>query len=110
MPWTGSCGNWAASVRKSPPKDGSYRILDLPPFLASLVQWAMDNRRSTCRCPVLDGRADCKGDDETEPNYLFLGPKGGHPRRSNYADDFLTPAAEGLHPARHGTRRPVYVR
>lgn len=42
-------------------------------------------------------------------NYLFLGPKGGHPRRSNYADDYLTPAAEGLHPARNGVRRPVYV-
>jgi integrase len=96
-------------VRKSPPKDGSYRTLDLPPFLASLMQWAMDNRRSNCRCPVLDGRAECKGNDETDPNYLFLGPKGGHPRRSNYADDFLTPAAEGLHPARNGTRRPVYV-
>ena len=62
-----------------------------------------------CRCPVLDGRADCKGDDETEPNYLFLGPKGGHPRRSNYAARYLTPAAEGSYPARNGTRRPVYV-
>ena len=51
-----------------------------------------------CRCPVLDGRADCKGDDETEPNYLFLGPKGGHPRRSNYAVRYLTPAAEGSYP------------
>ena len=25
-------------VRKSPPKDGSYRVLDLPPFLAELMQ------------------------------------------------------------------------
>jgi hypothetical protein len=78
-------------------------------FLASLMQWAMDGRRSACSCPVVDGRADCKGDDETEPNYLFLGPKGGHPRRSNYADRYLTPAAEGFYPARNGTRRPVYV-
>jgi hypothetical protein len=38
-------------VRKSPPKDGSYRTLDLPPFLASLMQWAVDNRLSTCSCP-----------------------------------------------------------
>jgi integrase len=96
-------------VRKAPPKDGSYRVLDLPPFLAELMRWAMDNRLPTCRCPASDGRSACKGDDRTSPSHLFLGPKGGHPRRSNYADDFLTPAAEGLHPARNGVRRPVYV-
>jgi len=96
-------------VRKAPPKDGSYRVLDLPPFLADLMRWATDHRQASCRCPAVDGRPACKGDDPTPPNYLFLGPKGGHPRRSNYADDFLTPAAEGLHPAREGTRRPVYV-
>jgi integrase len=96
-------------VRKSHPKDGSYRVLDLPPFLADLMQWAMDNRRSTCHCPVIDGRATCKGEDTTEPNYLFLGPNGGHPRRSNYADRYLTPAAEGLYPERKSVRRPVYV-
>jgi integrase len=96
-------------VRKSAPKDGSYRVLDLPPFLADLTGWAMDNRRETCLCPLTDGRPTCKGDDKTPPNYLFLGPKGGHPRRSNYADDFLTPAAEGLHPLRNGVRQPVYV-
>ncbi len=82
---------------------------DLPPFLADLLRWAVDNRLPTCRCPVIDGCPVCKGDDLTPPNYLFLGPKGGHPRRSNYADDFLTPAAEGLHPVRKGVRRPVYV-
>ena len=96
-------------VRKSAPKDGSYRVLDLPPFLADLTGWAMDNRRDTCLCPLTDGRPACKGDDKTSANYLFLGPKGGHPRRSNYADDFLTPAAEGLHPLRNGVRQPVYV-
>jgi len=96
-------------VRKSAPKEGSYRVLDLPPFLTGLMQWAVDNRPDTCSCPQLDGHPACKGDDPTPAAYLFLGPKGGHPRRSNYADDFLTPAAEGLHPARQGTRRPVYV-
>ena len=96
-------------VRKSPPKDGSYRVLDLPQFLADMMQWAMDNRRSSCHCPLADGGAACKGDDRTEPNYLFLGVRGGHPRRSNYADRYLTPAAEGLYPARNGARRPVYV-
>jgi integrase len=97
------------AVCKAPPKDGSVRTLDLPPFLADLMQWAVDNRRESCSCPLTDGQPACKGDDETPGNYLFLGPKGGHPRRSNYADDFLTPAAEGLHPMREGVRRPVYV-
>jgi integrase len=96
-------------VCKSPPKDGSYRVLDLPSFLAALLQWAMDNRRQTCHCPLANGRPVCKGDDPTDPNYLFLGPSGGHPRRSNYADRYLTPAAEGLYPVRNGIRRPVYV-
>ena len=96
-------------VRKSPPKDGSYRILDLPPFLADLMRWAMDNRLKSCSCAHADGQPVCKGNDRTPGSYLFLGPKGGHPRRSNYADDFLTPAAEGLYPARQGARRPVYV-
>jgi integrase len=96
-------------VRKSPPKDGSYRVLDLPPFLAGLMGWARDSRRNGCRCPRSDDRLTCKGEDPTPVNYLFLGPKSGHLRRSNYANDFLTPAAEGLHPARNGIRRPVYV-
>lgn len=96
-------------VRKAPPKDGSFRVLDLPPFLADLMRWAVDNRHATCSCPKVDGHRVCKAADETPPNYLFLGPKGGHPRRSNYADRFLTPAAEGLHPVRKGVRRPVYV-
>ena len=49
-------------VRKAPPKDGSYRVLDLPPFLADLMQWAVDNRLSRLplpghrRAPGLQGR------------------------------------------------------
>jgi integrase len=97
------------AVTKSPPKDGSYRVLDIPPFLADLLRWARDNRRATCSCPLINDHPACKGNDPTPPNYLFLGPKGGHPRRSNYADRYITPAAEGLYPARNGTRRPVYV-
>ena len=96
-------------VCKSPPKDGSYRVLDLPPFLADLMRWALDNRQPTCHCPTIDDRPACKGEDPTPPNYLFLGPNGGHLRRSNYADRFITPAAEGLYPMYKGSRRPVYV-
>jgi integrase len=96
-------------VEKAPPKDGSYRTLDIPPFLADLLRWAVKNQRPACACPASDGRPACKGEDETRAHYLFLGPRGGHPRRSNYADRIITPAAEGLHPKREGARRPVYV-
>lgn len=99
------------AVRKEPPKDESFRVLDIPPFLAELLRWAVKNRLPSCHCERIDGRPKCKGQDPTDPNYLFLGPNGGHPRRSNYADRFLTPAAEGKHPQRKGEdRRPVYVR
>lgn len=74
------------------------------------MQWAVDNRPDKCSCPQVDGHPSCKGGDLTPASYLLLDPKGGHPRRSNHADDFLTPAAEGLHPVRNGTRRPVYVK
>lgn len=74
------------AVTKAPPKEGSYRTLDLPPFLAKLMRWAVDNKRERCICPDVDDRPKCKGDDPTDPNYLFLGARGGHPRRSNYAD------------------------
>jgi integrase len=107
------------AVSKAPPKDGSYRVLDIPPFLADLPRWAGKNRLPSCCCPPLDyGRPACKGDnpddedhyDPTPANYQFLGPRSGHPGRSNYADDILTPAAEGLHPIRGGTRRPAYIK
>jgi hypothetical protein len=39
-------------VRKPAPKDGSYRVLDLPPFLAQLTRWAAGNRQATCHCPL----------------------------------------------------------
>lgn len=38
-------------VWKSALKEGSYRVLDLPPFLAELLRWVRDNRRETCNCP-----------------------------------------------------------
>ena len=97
------------ALQKAPPKDGSVRTLDLPPFLADLMRWAVEHRKNACSCPETDGRPFCKGDDQTPANYLFLGPRGGHPRGSNYAEDYITPAAEGQHAMRKGVRRLVYV-
>lgn len=47
------------AVCKSAPKDGSFRVLDLPPFLADPMRWAMDNRYDTCSCPFIDGKPAC---------------------------------------------------
>jgi hypothetical protein len=68
-------------VRKSAPKDGSYRVLDLPPFLADLIMWAMDNRRETCLCPLTDSRPACKGDSTGSGHRISVLP-GFHSRLS----------------------------
>lgn len=64
-------------------------------------------------CPVayLPLPGDHRGARHARPTIRLplLGPKGGHPRRSNYANDSLTLGAEGLYPGRKGVRRPVYV-
>jgi hypothetical protein len=68
-------------VRKAPPKDGSYRVLDLPPFLASLMRWAVDNRHPTCRCavgPVRFRAGDLAAQDcDLMPQYQDLYVLGG---------------------------------
>jgi hypothetical protein len=50
------------AVSQSTPKDDSFWVLDLPPFLADLMRWAMDNRRDTCSCQLEDGKPTCKGE------------------------------------------------
>lgn len=77
------------------PKDGSIRALDLPPFLRELLD-TITPRRCTCK-PRERQPGDpewCQGD-----TYLFLGPEGGHPRRSTYGRRVIRPAADGMHPA-----------
>jgi integrase len=85
------------------PKDGSIRPADLPPFLADLLARQIDafaGRTCTCRNSA---QSWCPGD-----RYVFLGPDGGHFRRSNYSARFLRPAADGWHPA-HGKRAAAPV-
>jgi integrase len=72
------------------PKDGSIRTADLPPFLAELLAVHLDanaGRKCTCANP---GPPWCRGDE-----YVFLGQRNGHFRRSNYASRFVRPAADG---------------
>ncbi len=79
------------------PKDGSIRTADLPPFLAELLAAhlkANPDRRCTCQNPEPPW---CPGGD-----YVFLGPRHGHFRRSNYATRIVRPSADGRYPHREG--------
>ncbi len=84
------------------PKDGSIRNVDIPPFLAALIAWYLATYPPRiCTC-VSDEPPWCPGE-----RYVFLGPQGGHFRRSNYSSRVFRPAADGRYPKRAGrTRRP----
>ncbi len=80
-----------------PPKDDSYRSpnwdpnlpVDLPPFLADLLaSQVQDQSRQRCACAAQHGGSG---------QYVFLGPDGGHHRRSNYARRVFRPACDGRH-------------
>ncbi|TDB87264.1 hypothetical protein E1264_15145 [Actinomadura sp. KC216] len=79
------------------PKDGSIRDVDLPPFLGKLLR----------RHLAADGGRICNCRHQEEPwcpgrRYVFLGPDGGHFRRSNFSERVMRPAADGWYPARKG--------
>lgn len=69
---------FSGHLEKAPPKDDSYRSVDLPPFLSGLVS-RQAQRAGRCACP--GRRPECGGHGE----WLFLGADMGHHRRSNYA-------------------------
>jgi integrase len=76
-----------------PPKDDSYRSpywepklpVDLPDFLGLLIS-QQAKTEAQCACVAEHGGSG---------RYLFLGPDGGHPRRSNYARRVFRPACDG---------------
>jgi GNAT superfamily N-acetyltransferase len=85
-----------------PPKDDSYRStnvdpfvpVDIPPFLAGLLTAQADARvRRRCACAAGHGGSGW---------YVFLGPDGGHHRRSNFARRVFRPACDGRHPPANG--------
>jgi integrase len=77
------------------PKDGSIRPADLPPFLAELLAWHLDTNPSRkCTCRNLESPW-CPGGE-----YVFLGQRNGHHRRSNYGSRIVRPAADGWYPKR----------
>ena len=79
------------------PKDGSIRTADLPPFLADLLAWHLEtNPRRKCTCRNTE-EPWCPGGE-----YVFLGQRNAHHRRSNYATRIVRPAADGWYPQRNG--------
>ncbi|GIF02337.1 tyrosine-type recombinase/integrase [Paractinoplanes rishiriensis] len=94
------------------PKDGSMRTVDIPPFLYRLLVRLISPRAKKCTCQVAPHESGdipwCAGGE-----FVFLGPRGGHFRRSNYSERIIRPAADGWHPARAGRnprpRMPVLV-
>jgi hypothetical protein len=79
------------------PKDGSIRDADIPPFLASLLEWQIDthpDRKCSCRN---DKDPWCPGME-----YVFLTFGNAHHRRSNYSSRIVRPAADAWYPGREG--------
>ena len=92
-----------------PPKDDSYRSpawepslpVDLPPFLTGLLtRQTQDHPHSQCGCAAQHGGSG---------RYLFLGPDGGHYRRSNYGRRVFRPACDGRHEASSGHPRKLVI-
>ncbi len=83
------------TFHRLPPKDDSYRSpryepclpVDLPDFLAELLSaQSRDTAATRCGCTAKHGGSG---------RYLFLGPDGGHYRRSGYARRIFRPACDG---------------
>lgn len=92
-----------------PPKDDSNRVIDLPPFLSCLLsdlKQTRDGQRCRCKPVTVEDQKEqpCQGGGR----FVFLGPRHGHLRNSNYGRDFLDPAADGRYAEEKGKRyRPA---
>ncbi|SFK91357.1 hypothetical protein SAMN05216275_1411 [Streptosporangium canum] len=76
------------------PKDGSIRTIDVPPFLQFLLDRHLkDQPTLRCKCKKDMPAPYCSGRE-----YVFLGPEGGHMRRSSWSRRVLRPAADGAYP------------
>jgi integrase len=81
---------------RTPPKFGSRRTIDIPPFLSSLLAAHMRaNTGRQCTCPREGGEPSCEG-----TRHVFLGSGGGHQRRSGFATWIFKPATTGWFPPR----------
>jgi integrase len=90
-----------ARFHRLPPKDDSYRStnyqpllpVDLPPFLSTLLTAQAARHTQRCACAAQHGGSG---------RYVFLGPDGGHYRRSNYARRVFRPACDGRYSSANG--------
>jgi integrase len=97
------------AFHRLPPKDDSYRStnwepqvpVDLPPFLTGLL-----SRLSTARPRQRCGCAETHGGSG---QYVFLGPNGGHYRRSNYARRVFRPASDGRYEPENGKQGKLVI-
>jgi integrase len=80
------------TLHRIPPKDDSYRDIDVPAFLSDLIA-RLIKRTTPQRCA-------CHGS-----NYLFRGLRSTHWRRSSFSDWIFDPAVSGWFPSR-GKRLP----
>lgn len=79
------------------PKDGSIRVADLPPFLSELLAgYLATTPQRKCTCHNTE-EPWCSGGE-----YVFLGQRNAHHRRSNYGARIVRPAADGWRPKREG--------
>ena len=99
-----------STFHRLPPKDDSYRSpnwepclpVDLPPFLADLLARQIKAQpRQRCACAAQHGGSG---------HYVFLGPDGGHPRRSNYARRVFRPACDGRYQPQPSQAAPAHHR
>lgn len=79
-----------------PPKRGSRRWIDIPPFLDELLQELRDrfgHRVCSCKPRKVEGQREqpCPGGQP----HVFLGPRCGHFRASNFRDRTWHPAVWG---------------
>ncbi|WP_067171103.1 tyrosine-type recombinase/integrase [Microtetraspora niveoalba] len=92
------------------PKDGSLRVIDVPPFLGLLLR-AQAKRARTCTCTGRKGRPPVDGDEDVEwcvggrRRYLFLTREGAHYGRG-WSSATMRPAADGVYPGREDKRWP----
>ena len=87
-----------SNFHRLPPKDDSYRDIDLPSWLTTLVNDHLSHNAAQ-PCP-------CHGN-----RYLFAGQRSIHPRRSSFSDWIFDPATTGWFPPRgkRAPRRPVPI-
>lgn len=77
------------------PKDGSIRTIDVPPFLQMLLDRHLRDQPSLrCKCSKSTPEPYCRGGE-----FVFIGPEGGHMRRSAWSRRVMRPAADGIHPS-----------